>query len=235
MIERRELSYSDKLTRDISISSERSALLKKTYLLLSVSVLGMLIGGKIGINSPVILNLFTGWMGWVLAMVALNTVPVLALKWQHNPTLGTLALFADGFVAGIVIAPMLYLAQLMSGTQIVTSAAWITAAVFIAVTAFVYFTGTRWAPSRALYMGIFFAIMGAIVLNMFLHIGLLGILIAAGIGIIGIITLVSATSEILHNQNISSPIPGALMLFSGIFMVFQSVMHLLMAFGGGDD
>jgi hypothetical protein len=71
---------------------------------------------------------------------------------------------------------------------------------------------------------------------MFLNLGFLGIFIAFGIGAIGVMTLVSATSEVLHNPDLDSPVPGALMLFSGIFMVFQSVFHLLLMFtGGGDD
>jgi FtsH-binding integral membrane protein len=168
-------------------------------------------------------------------MVALNTVPMLALKFRHEPVMGTFAIFLDGLVAGLVLAPMLYIGERVSGQQIVTSAAWITGAIFISITAYVYFTGVRWQPSRALYTGMFFSILGAIVLNMFLNLGILGIFIAFGIGAIGVITLVSATSEVLHNPDMDSPVPGALMLFSGIFMVFQAVFHLLLFFMGRGD
>ena len=68
---------------------------------------------------------------------------------------------------------------------------------------------------------------------MFLHIGFLGMLIAAGIGAMGVIALVSSTSEILHNHEIDTPVPGALMLFAGIFMIFQSVLFLLISLSGG--
>ena len=234
MVNQPHLSFGERMSREVSLSSERTDILRKSYLLLSIAIVGMMIGGKVGVSTPAILNLFSGWLGWILAMVALNFVPVMALKWQHNPTLGTLALFADGLIAGLVLAPMLYVAQMMSGTQIVTSAAWITGAIFISITAFVYFTGTRWAPSRALWMGIFFSLIGATILNFFMPMGILGILIAAGIGIMGVMALVSATSEVLHS-NPDSPVPGALMLFSGVFMVFQAVMYFLMHFMGRDE
>ena len=230
-----DLTLTEKLSRKLSISGEQSRILKKTYLLLSLAVIGMAIGGNIGMRTPAVLNLFQGWLGWILAMVVLNSVPLLALKFRHEPVLGMLAVFADGLVAGLVIAPMLYIGEMLSGQNLVSSAAWVTLAIFGGVTAYVYYTGTRWAPNRALYTGLFFGILGAIVLNMFLNIGLLGLLIAAGIGVIGVIALVSATSEILHNPEIDSPVPGALMLFSGIFMIFQSVFHLLLMFTGGGN
>ncbi len=229
-----ELSFQDKISRDISISKERSSMLKKTYLLFSIAIAGMILGGKVGVSSPAVLSLFTGWLGWIIAMVALNAVPVLAMKFRYSPVGGTAALFADGFISGLVLAPMLYIGERLSGQYIVTSAAWITVAIFLGVTGYVYFSGTRWAPSRAMMTGIFFAILGAIVLNMFLNLGFLGTMIAAGIGAMGVITLVSGTSEVLHNDEIDTPVPGALMLFAGVFMVFQAVFYLLMQFAGGN-
>ena len=50
----------------------------------------------------------------------------------------------------------------------------------------------------------------------------------------GILILVYATSDILHDTSMDSPIIGALMLFAGLFNVFTMVIHLLMAFGGDD-
>ncbi|MBF0432391.1 MAG: Bax inhibitor-1/YccA family protein [Fibrobacteria bacterium] len=233
-LRRSSMTFSDKMSRNVSISADKAQILRKTYLLLSLAVLGMMVGGKIGVSTPAILNLFFGFFGWILAMVALNAVPMIAMKFRHDPIMGTIAVFLDGFVSGIVLAPMLYVGQMISGQQIVTTAAWITLAIFASVTGYVYFTGLKWAPSRATFIGIFFAIIGAIVLNFFMNLTILEIAIAAGIGAFGVIVLVSATSELLHSNELDSPVPGALMLFSGVFMVFQAVFHLLMIFAGGD-
>jgi FtsH-binding integral membrane protein len=63
---------------------------------------------------------------------------------------------------------------------------------------------------------------------MFLNIGFLGILIAAGIGIFGVFILVYATSDVLNNPDADSPIPGALTLFAGLFNVFVAVLNILL-------
>lgn len=229
-----ELTLTEKLTRKVEVSPDRALLMRKSYTLLGLAAFGMGVGGYIGVNTPFILNLFTGWIGWIIAMVALNAVPPIAMKFKDNPPMGTLMLFVDGMVAGLVLSPMLYIAQMMSGYQIVTSAALVTLAVFLGVTIFVQVSGTRWAPSRALYFGIFAGIAGAVVLNMFMGLGFIGMLIAVGIGVLGVMALVSATSEVLHNPDISTPVPGALMLFAGVFMVFQAALHLIMSFTNRD-
>ena len=77
-------------------------------------------------------------------------------------------------------------------------------------------------------LGISISIIAAIVLNGFLNIGLLGMLIAAGIGIFGVCILVYATSDVLHNPSADSPIPGALILFAGLFNVFVAILNILL-------
>jgi FtsH-binding integral membrane protein len=77
-------------------------------------------------------------------------------------------------------------------------------------------------------VGISVSIIAAMVLNAFLNIGVLGILIAAGIGVMGVCILVYSTSQVLHNPLADSPIPGALMLFAGLFNVFVAILNILM-------
>ena len=95
--------------------------------------------------------------------------------------------------------------------------------VFAAVTLYVMSANRTFSAPRGLMLGISVSIIAAIILNAFLNIGFLGILIAAGIGIIGVCILVYATSNVLHDPNADSPIPGALMLFAGLFNVFVAI------------
>jgi len=84
--------------------------------------------------------------------------------------------------------------------------------------------------------GIAISIVGAIVLNLFIPIGFLGMIISVGIGIFGVMVLVYATSDLLYNEAVDSPVTGAVMLFAGLFNVFTAILHiLLMLFGGGRD
>ena len=70
-----QLLISESLFGSVELDESRSATIKKTYLLLGLSVLCGVGGGYLGANTPAIRNLFTGWIGWILAMVALNAIP----------------------------------------------------------------------------------------------------------------------------------------------------------------
>src|SRR5580700_12313689 len=102
----------DNLSGTTPLTSARAEAIKKTYLLLGLSVGGALCGGYLGSQSDALANLFTGWIGWILAMVLLNAIPRVAMAARHNPVLGVSALVADGFVSGLVLAPILRIASL---------------------------------------------------------------------------------------------------------------------------
>lgn len=209
------------------LSSVRADAIRKTYMLLALCVAGALCGGYLGAQSDALANLFTGWLGWVLAMVLLNAIPRVAIAARHNPVLGVTALLADGIVSGLVLAPILRLASYYApGT--IQIAMLMTLVVFGAVTLFVMASGRTFSAPRGLMLGIGISIVAAIVLNAFLNIGALGVLIAAGIGVFGVCILVYATSAVLHTADADSPIPGALMLFAGLFNVFVAILNILL-------
>src|ERR1035438_2310110 len=95
----------------IELSPARAETIRKTYLLLALSVGGALCGGYVGAQSDALASLFTGWLGWILAMVLLNAIPRVAMAARHNPVLGVSALAVDGFVSGLVLAPILRFAS----------------------------------------------------------------------------------------------------------------------------
>lgn len=221
------MTATDKLFGTTVLTGDRAETIKKTYLLLGLSVAGAYGGGYVGAQSDVLAGLFTGWIGWILAMLLLNLIPRVAIAARHNPVLGVTALVADGFVSGLVLAPILRFASLYApGT--IQIAMLMTLVVFGAVTMFVMSSGRTFSAPRGLMIGISISIVAAIVLNAFLNIGLLGILIAAGIGILGVCILVYATSDVLNNPEADSPIPGALMLFAGLFNVFVAILNILL-------
>jgi modulator of FtsH protease len=110
----------------------------------------------------------------------------------------------------------------------------VTAAVFLGITGYVMTSGRTFSAPKGLMIGLMISITAAIVLNMFMNIGFLGILIAAGIGIFGVFSLVYSTSSVLNSPDADSAIPGALMLFAGLFNVFVATLNILLRlFGGG--
>jgi FtsH-binding integral membrane protein len=227
MEEDTSMTATDKLFGTTQLSETRAETIKKTYLLLGLSVAGAVCGGYVGAQSDALANLFTGWLGWILAMVLLNFIPRVAIASRHNPVLGVTALVADGFVSGLVLAPILRIASLYAPGTIQT-AMLMTLIVFGVITLYVMSSGRTFSAPRGLMIGISVSIIAAMVLNAFLNIGVLGILIAAGIGIFGVCILVYATSDVLNNPDADSPIPGALILFAGLFNVFVAILNILL-------
>ena len=130
-------------------------------------------------------------------------------------------------------APILYFASTYA-EGVVTGALGITGAVFLAVTLVVMATKSRFSAPRGLMFGIMAGVVGAIILGFFVQMTWLSVLISLGIGVLGVVALVHATSEVLNNPEFEEPVAGALMLFGGLFNVFVAVLHLLLAFGGDD-
>lgn len=225
------LAIADGLLGETALDDNRAELIKKSYLLLSLSVVEAILGGSLGAHSSTLVALFSGWVGWILAMVLLNVVPAVALAARHDPVLGVTALVADGFVSGLVLSPILHIATVIS-PSLVPSALMLTALVFSAVTGYILMMRKTFSAPRGLMIGMFFSIIGVIVLNGFLQLGVVGILITAAIGVFGVLTLVYATSEVLNNPEADSPIPGALMLFAGVFNVFVAALNILLQAAG---
>ncbi len=223
----------DKLTGTINLTGERAVVIKQTYVLFGLSVAAALAGGYIGATSETMVRLFSNWIGWIAAILLLNIVPRIAIAVRHNPVLGVGALVFDGFFAGLAISPLLYVATMVAPSLIVASLA-ITGFVFLGVTGYVMTSGRTFSAPRGLMTGLFFSIIGAVILNSFLNIGVLGILISFAVGAFGVFVLVFSTSTVLNTPDADSPIPGALMLFAGVFNVFVATLNILLRlFGGG--
>lgn len=230
-----QMSLGQSLFGSVQLDELHSQAIKKTYLLLSLAVFAGIGGGFIGSNSPALIKFFSGWVGWIVAMVALNAIPYIAMACRNNPFLGTLAITADGFIAGLILAPILYIANHVA-PNVVPMAGLLTLVIFMGVTASVMFIGKVYSAPRALMIGLFVSVIGVVVLNMFITSSILTLVISLAIGIIGVLVLVQATSQVLNNPEFNEPVMGAVMLFSGLFNIFVALLHILLAFGGfGED
>lgn len=231
---RTELGTADKLFGTHALHGDQARVIKQTYLLLGLAVVAAMIGAHLGSTTPAIINFFSGIVGWIVAMIALNAIPMVAMALRHNGPLGMMALLLDGFVAGLILGPIVFLANSIA-PGVVTTAMMVTGIIFAAVTGYVFTSKRQFSAPRGLMTGAFVGMIGVAALNMFLGIPLLSLLLSAAIGIFGLFILIFSTSEILNNPEADSPIPGALMLFAGLFQIFQAIVHILLAFTGGDD
>jgi modulator of FtsH protease len=222
----------DNLSGTTSLTTHTAAVVKQTYLLFGLAVFSAMAGGYIGATSETLARFFSSWIGWIVALLLLNLVPRIAIAVRHNHQLGVAALVFDGFISGIALSPLLWVARLYAPVLILV-ALFITGFVFVGITLYVMASKRTFSAPRGLMTGLFFSVIGAIILNSFLHIGFVGILIAIGIGALGVFMLVYATSTVLRSPYLDSPIPGALMLFASVFNIFVATLNILLRVLGG--
>jgi modulator of FtsH protease len=228
----RQPSAWDNLSGTTVLTNQTAVVVKQTYLLFSLAVFSAMAGGYIGATSETLARFFSSWIGWIAALLLLNVVPRIAISVRHNHQLGVAVLVFDGFISGIALSPLLWVARLYAPILILVALC-ITGFVFVGITLYVMASNRTFSAPRGLITGLFFSVIGAIILNSFLHIGFVGILIAIGIGALGVFTLVYATSMVLRSPYMDSPIPGALMLFASVFNIFVATLNILLRVLGG--
>jgi modulator of FtsH protease len=215
---------------------ERTQAIQETYRLLAVAVVCAMAAGWVGSRTPAVIEFFMSPLGWIVAMFGLNGIPAIARNTaRNNPRHGLAVLALMGFMSGLVLSPLIFLGMYKSGLgddapNLVDSALVITAFVFLGISGFVYKRGTAFTFGSGMMAGFFWSICGAVVVNMFfLHSGVLGMCITAGIGILGAAQLAWATSQILNNPQFRDPMLGALALFAGLFNLFQAILRILVS------
>jgi hypothetical protein len=227
-----EPSALQKLTGTIELTAQQAAVIKQTYILFGVAIFCAIAGGYVGATSQTLVHFFSTGMGWIVAMIVLNVVPYVAISARNNPVLGVTALVADGFIAGIALSPLLWVASMVNPSLILVSLA-VAACVFVGVTGYVMMSGRTFSAPRGLMAGLFLSTTAILVLNHFMNIGLLGIVVSLGIGALGVCGLVYSTSNVLHSSASDSAIPGALSLFASMFNIFVATLNILLRLLGG--
>lgn len=222
---------------DYERMAHRQNMLHTTYLYLAVAVFGAMAGAWFGAHSPAYLKMVfgSGWLFWIGAMLVLNALPAVALRTAHSaPRLAIPALGINGFVSGLILGPMVYIGLIYSGqdpdsANLVSTALMITGAMFAGVTAYVFLNKKNFKPSGAIMWGLFGFAVVAIPLNMMFQSAMMSSIVALVIGALGIYQLAVSTSHISNDPNYNSPAAGALMLFAGVFNLFQAILSLLLA------
>lgn len=218
----------------------RQSMIHTTYLYLSVAVFACMAGAYWGSHSEAFLKFMLGSsLIWIGSLFVLNFVPVMALKVaENNPRMAVPALAVDGFISGLCLAPLVFVGLYYSGAStdggnLVSTAIVVTGAMFAAITAYVHINKTQFKMMPAIGWGLFGFAVVAIPANMFMQSSIFSLIISGVVGALGIYQLASTTSMIVNNRHFNSPAAGALMLFAGVFNLFQAVLSLLIA--GGRD
>jgi FtsH-binding integral membrane protein len=185
------------------------------------------------LNLPV-LGLPNWLPGWILAMLGLNMVPGMALKAaRQSPRNAAMLLAGHGAFAGVCLSPLIFLAMLVSGVgtdapNLVQSALVITAAVFLGISGYIYQSGASFNYGKGFGVGLAWTLFAGIGMSyLFPMSSGFGLFILLGVGLLGTLQLLWATSSVLRDPDFRDPAYGALMLFAGLFNLFQVILSLL--------
>lgn len=221
-------------------TNQKAEVIRETYRLLAIGVFAAMATAWLASSSvPVVTfmaKMTSGPFGFIFALVGLNIVPAMALRAaRENPRNAALTLAGHGALSGLLISPLIFLAIMLSGMgsdapNLVQSALVITAAVFLGISAYIYQSGTNFTYGKGLGVGLAWSLVIAIPVNAFmLGSGTFGLMLLLGVGLLGTLQLLWATSSVLKDPEFNDPAYGALCLFAGLFNLFTTILQLLMS------
>ena len=221
---------------------ERTEMIQETYRLLAVAVFFAMASAWFASRTPSLIGFLLTTPGLILSMFAINAVPHIARRMLGSGSkTGTIVLALDGLLSGIALAPLVFLALLVSGLgeeapNLVQSALVITAFAFLGVTAYVHKSGANFNWGGGLFSGLLCSALGLLAINfMFPGISAFSYLLLGIVGVMGVVQILYGTSKVLNDPDFNDPISGALILFAGIFNLFQVVLSLLLSGGRSRD
>jgi FtsH-binding integral membrane protein len=221
---------------------ERLVFLRKTYLLVLISLGFAALGGWLGATTllPMVLKMSQGLLGIVIMMGLLfgGVYAVNALR--HKTGINYVALFAFAAFLGLMTGPLLFIATLVAGGQptIIVQAIAITGTAITGLSGYVLMTKKDFSFLRgALAIGLF-ALIGVLLVSMFFG-GFQGRTIQIVISGFGALLfcgfILYDTSQIVRRHPVTDHVGAAIALFIDFFLLFIYVLRLLVILAASRD
>jgi modulator of FtsH protease len=213
------------------LAESRHKVLRNTYLMLALTLVPTAIGAMIGVNldlgfmrsNPIIaafavLAIFYGW--------------IFAIERNKDGALGVGLLLGFTLFLGLLLGPLLQTAMALSnGGQLVLLAAGGTAATFFGLAAVATTTKRDFSYLGNFLMVGVIVVMLAVVANIFLASPLLHLVLCGAFVLISSMLILYQLSAIVNGGE-TNYVSATLTLYIGIYNLFTSLLHLLMAFAG---
>lgn len=173
-----------------------------------------------------------GIQHWIVMLIVYFAAFMAANFLRRKPGINVVALFGYTFITGLFIAPSLFYAQLRAGqggaisSSPVLHAFLLTGAAFTGLTAYVFITRKNFSfMGAALNIGLW-VLLGALILNIFLHAAILSLAIAS----VGVLLfagfILYDTSRILHDREENDAVGAALRLFLDVINMFLMLLRI---------
>jgi len=223
------------LGRETSISTSQNKVLRNTYALLGATMIPTVIGALIGINTS---------FAWLFAMGPLMQLGLMfgvfyggiwLVHKNANNAAGVWMLFAFTFMMGFLLGPILQAAlSLSNGGELIALAAGGTGAIFFALAGIASNAKRDFGfLGKFVVVGVVLLIL-AVVANAFFAIPALSLTISAVAILVMSALILYQINQVVRGGE-TNYILATMSVYIALYNMFTSILHLLMAFTGGND
>lgn len=223
------------LGRDSSAVVAQNKVLSNTYRLLALTMIPTVIGAFIGVNTS---------FAWLMGMSPLMQLGVmfaafygmiwLVHKNAHNAA-GVWLLFAFTLMMGYLLGPILQVAlNLSNGSQLIGLAAGGTGVIFLTLSAIASNAKRDFGfLGKFVVIGVVLLIL-AVIANAFFQIPALSLTISAVCILVMSALILYQINQVVRGGE-RNYVLATMSVYIALYNMFTSILHLLMAFAGGND
>lgn len=210
----------------------RAAFIRRTYMHVGGAVMAFIGLEAIFLNTPAIYQplmvLLAG--NWWIVLIAFMAVSWVAGRWAQNggsPGMQYAGLGLYVLAEAVIFVPILLIAPMVAGPEVVPSAGFLTAMIFFGLTAVVMLTKADFSFLRNVIWVCSFAALGLIFGSMIFGFTL-GLVFTAAMVALMSMSILYQTSNIMHHYHTDQHVGAALALFASLATLFWYVLRLLM-------
>ncbi|MDQ1803266.1 Bax inhibitor-1 family protein [Chryseobacterium sp. CKR4-1] len=216
-----------------STDVEKAAFYKKTYLHVALSILAFIGVETILLKTvpqELIFMMFAQKYAWLLIIGVFWLASVLAAKWSLSQSKSTQYLGLGFYVLleAVIFLPLIYIAMVYSGPNVIFQAAMLTIAMFAGVSAVAFTSKRDFSFLRNIIVIGGFIAIGLIVAGMIFGFNL-GLWFSVGMVILASATILYQTSKLKDSYATDQYVGAALQLFASIMLLFWYVLSILMS------
>ncbi|MET3535078.1 Bax inhibitor-1/YccA family protein [Chryseobacterium limigenitum] len=216
-----------------STDVEKASFYKKTYLHVALAILGF-----IGVETillkvvpeQLIVAMFAQRFAWLLIIGVFWLASILATKWSLSLSRST-QYFGLGFyivLEAVIFLPLIYIAMVYSGAQVIFQAATLTVAMFAGISAVAFTSKRDFSFLRNIIVIGGFISLGLIVGGMLFGFNL-GLWFSVGMVILASATILYQTSKLKDSYATNQYVGASLQLFASIMLLFWYILSILMS------
>lgn len=216
-----------------STDVEKASFYKKTYLHVALAILGF-----IGVETvllkvvpeQLIVAMFAQRFAWLLIIGVFWLASILAAKWSLSQSKSTQYMGLGFYILleAVIFLPLIYIAMMYSGAQVIFQAATLTVAMFAGISAVAFTSKRDFSFLRNIIVIGGFIALGLIVAGMIFGFNL-GLWFSVGMVILASATILYQTSKLKDSYATNQYVGASLQLFASIMLLFWYILSILMS------